>query len=213
MHIFCPNCKRQILDTSPEFVCGGPYTGAMFAPPTGRRAFRSNAFRFRQWATMPGKRLPCPSCGNFLLRRDGGLLTEHGIIKPGQATVDMGFSVMHHDGEAEGYLRTAQEYSREARGFHGSMKLPPMQDMPSNEPEQPDATTEHPVSITGDDFAAAMAGSYWTGVETKDQPLDPEIEREYLIGVLHAAGKRVHPSTGLAKLRAKVAKLNGTDKD
>jgi hypothetical protein len=199
MHIFCPNCKRQILDTSPEFVCGGPYFGAMFAPPTGRRAFRSNSFRFRQWATMPGKRLPCPSCGNFLLRRDGGLLTEHGIIKAGQATVDMGFSVIHHEGEAEGYLRTAQEYSRECTTFSGSPEAPNPQDF-GPRPEKDTAA---------DDFAAAMAGTDWTGAEDKDQGEDPEAERERLIGVLHAAGKKVHANTGLAKLRANVAKLGG----
>ena len=62
---------------------------------------------------------------------------------------------------------------------------------------------------SADDFAAAMAGTDWTGAEDKDQEEDPEAERERLISILQAAGKRVHPNTGLAKLRAKVAKLQG----
>lgn len=233
MKIFCPVCKMYILDTAPAFVCGGPYNAEHFAPGAKTTAAQYNVAALK---SRKPEQLPCPRCKKPFIRRDGAILSEHGLIAKGQTTVDMSKSIVHKEGSTAGLLMTAQEWSRpegqasfpefpicpeggkfegravsprhcmdceertKCAAFEGSYlkkkeepdpqnfgpqpELPPMQDMPSAEPEQPEASTYIPT----------------------DEEVQ-EAERQALIALLTAAGKRVHPNTGLEKLRARAKKL------
>jgi hypothetical protein len=113
MRIYCPICKMNIVDTTPDFVCGGPYAAGMFKPGARFTAAQYNV------AALKSKRpehLPCPRCKKPFINRDGSLLTEHGLIRAGQTTVDMSFSIVYPAGhDHAGMLKTAQEWSRMVR--------------------------------------------------------------------------------------------------
>lgn len=101
MRVFCMTCKEPILNTSPDFKVGGPYHGGMFEPLT-----------LDKWAaTLPDLRahttggdLHCPRCMGLFITPHGRLLTEHGIILPGQEGLDTSICIMHKDGPAKGEL-------------------------------------------------------------------------------------------------------------
>lgn len=100
LKIFCLTCKEYILETSDEFVCGGPYHGAMFE---GATADKWAATLFKLHETVKGGDLFCPRCmGPFIVA--GRLLTEHGVIQPGQTSIDTSFNIVHQEGHAKGML-------------------------------------------------------------------------------------------------------------
>ena len=101
MEIYCLTCREHILRTSDEFVLGVPYTGNMF---TGVHGDRWRETMFRQVDSVRGGDLHCPRCmGNFII--DGKLLTEHGIVYPGQESVDTSVDIVHREGEVRGILK------------------------------------------------------------------------------------------------------------
>ena len=101
MKIYCLTCREYILETSDAFVIGGSYNGAMFKGATGDRWAAS---LFRTVESVKGGDLYCPRCmGPFIV--DGGkLLTEHGVIQPGQKSIDTSFNIVHQEGHAKGML-------------------------------------------------------------------------------------------------------------
>lgn len=92
MKIFCFICKDHVLNTTDQFKPGGPYHGTMFecAKPG---AWRSHMFK--QSETVKKAALFCPRCEGAFIRRDGALLTEHGTVYPGQASIDTSFTIVH----------------------------------------------------------------------------------------------------------------------
>ncbi len=132
MRIYCPICKMNIVDTTPDFVCGGPYAAGMFKP--GAR-FTAAQYNVAALKTKRPEHLPCPRCKKPFINRDGSILTEHGLIRAGQATVDMSFSIVYPDGhEHAGMLMTAQEWSRECTTYSGKPENPDPQDFGPREP-------------------------------------------------------------------------------
>lgn len=115
MKVFCQTCKEYVLDTSDKFVIGGPYNGAMFQAPSQVR-YHVDAFMFAEWVEYGN--LFCPRCTQgFIIA--GVILTEHGLIKEGQGSIDTDFSVIHADGELKNQLMWADKWSREGdfKGF------------------------------------------------------------------------------------------------
>ena len=111
MKIYCKTCNKYILDTSPEFIIGGPYDGSMFQKVTNRRYQLSLNFPKLVKNTRKGS-LTCPMCDATLEGRDGVLLTEHGRVRPGQATIDTRISFIHPNLT----LKTKREWSVEIVG-------------------------------------------------------------------------------------------------
>ncbi|HBJ74606.1 MAG TPA: hypothetical protein DDY86_03595 [Syntrophaceae bacterium] len=101
MRIYCLTCREVILETTDAFILGGPYDGGMFK---GVRNDNWAETMFRTHPDVKGGNLFCPRCTGRFLGADGGLLTEHGIIRPGQRTVDTEYSIVHQDGPAKGLL-------------------------------------------------------------------------------------------------------------
>jgi len=101
MKIYCLTCREYILETSDDLVIGGPYNGAMFKGATNDKWAST---MFRTVADIKGGDLHCPRCmGPFIV--DGGkLLTEHGVIQPGQKSIDTTFNIVHQEGHAKGML-------------------------------------------------------------------------------------------------------------
>jgi len=90
MRIYCLSCKDHILNTADAFVMGGPYTGAMFSP-VHKDAWRASIWR--QQSGIKDANLMCPRCeGQFI--QAGRLLTEHGVVVPGQKTIDKSISII-----------------------------------------------------------------------------------------------------------------------
>jgi hypothetical protein len=177
MRILCPNCRRVVLETSEKFKPGGPYTSAMFAPHHGRIR-TPNSFQYERWTYM-GEHLPCPFCDNFFIdQRTGALLSEHGWIQRGQASVDESLCILN----ADGTIRTMTEQSR----------VKPLL-----------ADWERPIDPA--DWPGIWrkwgSGPAWGGAEpTADE------QRKAIIARLKALGvARVHPDTGLDRLKAKLA--------
>lgn len=108
MKILCGTCKRWICEPTDKFVLGGPYNGTMFSCP--HKMMRK--FMFKSSTAVVRGKLFCPVCKRPILKKNGDLLTEHGLIRPGQTTVDTSFSVLHQDGMAVGKLQRV-EYSKE----------------------------------------------------------------------------------------------------
>jgi len=125
--IYCLTCREHVLNTSPAFKAGGPYSGDMFEAVTDCRWF-STAFNFDSWVTEGN--LWCPRCtGAFII--GGETLTEHGIIKVGQKSVKTDVSVVHKDGPFQGQLKSAAEYSLEDPDY-----VQPSEPEPILEPEE-----------------------------------------------------------------------------
>ena len=101
MRIYCLTCREYIMNSSPEFVLGGPYHGAMFEGATGDYW---SATMFRQVESVKGGDLFCPRCTGRFFSDTGGLLTEHGVVQAGQKSVDTTFNIVHQDGPAKGQL-------------------------------------------------------------------------------------------------------------
>jgi len=96
--IYCQTCREYVLDTTEEFIPGGPYHGAMFAAPEASR-INMDTFAFQEWVTYGD--LFCPRCENqFILGSpEGGeiILTEHGLLEPECGTVDRSMSIINPD--------------------------------------------------------------------------------------------------------------------
>ena len=101
MRIYCLTCREYIMNSSPDFVLGGPYHGAMFEGATGDYW---SATMFRQVESVKGGDLFCPRCTGRFFSDTGGLLTEHGVVQAGQKSVDTTFNIVHQDGPAKGQL-------------------------------------------------------------------------------------------------------------
>ena len=95
MKIFCCLCTQHIFDTTDKFKPGGPYSGAMFAKPE-HIVGPYHGFYPEQGEWRVNGDLSCPFCEqDFMVY---GLLTEHGVIIPGQDSVDEEFSILNDDG-------------------------------------------------------------------------------------------------------------------
>ncbi len=139
MKIYCQTCKEYVLDTSDKFVIGGPYNGAMFQAPSQAR-YHVDAFMFNEWVVHGD--LFCPRCEQgFIIA--GVILTEHGLIKEGQGSIDADYSVIHTIGELTNQLMYADKWSREGdfKGFE-----------PEDEPEP----IEVPSATFGEQLKEAM---------------------------------------------------------
>lgn len=113
MKIYCPICNYYILNTSNAFVIGGPYDGSMFQKGTNRRLqVSSNFFKFTP-NTRKGS-LTCPMCDGNIVKRDGSILCEHGLVREGQKTIDTRFSVIHRE-RKDFKLKTKREWSWEIK--------------------------------------------------------------------------------------------------
>jgi len=95
IRIYCSACRQYILDASPQFVPGGPYHGAMFQRPRQTKLRGNSYFKFVEG--IRGGNLYCPRCDNAFIKRDGELITEHGILRSGQRTIDKRIKIIHPD--------------------------------------------------------------------------------------------------------------------
>lgn len=111
MKIYCKTCNKYILDTSPEFILGGPYDGSMFQKVTDRKYQLSLNFPKLVKNTRRGS-LTCPMCDATIEGRDGVILTEHGLVRPGQTTIDTRISIIHPNLT----LKTKRQWSVEIVG-------------------------------------------------------------------------------------------------
>ena len=109
--VYCVNCRDIILLTSDKFKIGGPYDGGMFK--TFWNDSRSvGDFVFNAWATSGN--LWCPRTeGHDFINGDGSLLTEHGLIREGQKTLDTEFSIIYHDPPLKNQLKWVDRWSKE----------------------------------------------------------------------------------------------------
>ena len=109
MKVYCQTCKEYVLDTSDKFVVGGSYNGAMFQAPVQSR-YHVDSFMFQEWVVYGD--LFCPRCDqSFIIA--GVILTEHGLIKEGQKSLDTEFFVIHTEGEHKNQLKSAVIWSLE----------------------------------------------------------------------------------------------------
>ncbi len=109
MKVYCQTCKEYVLDTSDKFVIGGQYNGSMFQAPVQSR-YHVDAFMFQEWVVYGD--LFCPRCDqSFII--NGVILTEHGLIKEGQKSLDTEFFVIHTEGEHKNQLKSAVIWSLE----------------------------------------------------------------------------------------------------
>ncbi len=108
MKIYCKTCNKYILDTSPEFILGGPYDGSMFQKVTHVKYQKSLNFPKLVKTTRKGS-LTCPMCDAALEGRDGVILTEHGRVRAGQKTIDTRISFIYPNLK----LKTKGEWSTE----------------------------------------------------------------------------------------------------
>lgn len=154
MKIYCACCKKWTLDSTDKFVCGGPYRGDMFRPKPGLKAY-GDFFRFNH-RTRAGD-LVCPLCQQGIVKRNGDLLTEHGTIKPGQATVDTSISLIYTDVERYAWLKST-EYSRE---------------LPEKEVSEPQITPEAPEPTEPPPFTPDINGPTWKPDEVVEKTEDP----------------------------------------
>lgn len=114
MKIFCVTCSDYILDTSDVFKIGGPYNGSMFQKSKHAR-FQYDYFQFHR--AMKLGNLFCPRCGSSFIRQDGALMSEHGLIMPGQKSIDRTFYSIHPPDhpEAPGRLKGRDIVSKEGK--------------------------------------------------------------------------------------------------
>lgn len=105
MRIYCLTCREYILETSDQFKIGGPYHGAMFKGATDDK-WSATTFRFHE--DVKDGNLNCPRCMGFFIV-DGKILTEHGVIRPGQKTLDESFSIIHKEGPVKGWLKCVDD--------------------------------------------------------------------------------------------------------
>jgi uncharacterized C2H2 Zn-finger protein len=94
MKIYCHRCKSYILNSTDQFVLGGPYNGTMFESAL-KGTWRG--VMFKQHANVRNAQLTCPRCENPFVK-NGYLLTEHGVVRPLQSTIDRSFYVTAPDG-------------------------------------------------------------------------------------------------------------------
>ncbi len=122
MKIYCQTCKEYVLDTSDKFVIGGQYNGSMFQAPVQSR-YHVDAFMFQEWVVYGD--LFCPRCDQAFII-NGVILTEHGLIKEGQKSLDTDFYVIHTEGEHKNQLKSAVIWSLEDSGGSepGAKKVP-----------------------------------------------------------------------------------------
>jgi hypothetical protein len=107
MKIFCCLCTEHCFDTTDVFKCGGPYNGSMFAKPNHVGPYKGQYPRQGEWQV--GGDLTCPFCEqDFMLY---GLVTEHGVIVPGQKTIDTSMSILNDDGSLKYRLMLSKEIS------------------------------------------------------------------------------------------------------
>lgn len=111
MKLYCFFCREYILETTDKFVVGGPYHGAMFSKADQPRWSNPDYFQFSESAKNGD--LYCPRCCNNVIRNDGSILSEHGIIQKGQKSVDTSHSIIYCKGELAGKLMTVNEFSKE----------------------------------------------------------------------------------------------------
>ena len=107
MKIFCFTCKEHVLNTTDKFVLGGPYSGEMFEPVQDD-GYWGNMFHH----SATGGDMFCPRCEGLFIENNE-LLTEYGIIRNGQRTVDKSFSIVAPPGHVLPGSPMGVEYSRE----------------------------------------------------------------------------------------------------
>lgn len=100
MKIYCLTCKKHVLDTNEEFICGGPYNGSMFKSSPKMPIYS----KYPRHKNITKANLQCPWCGGNFISVSGDLLTEHGKIKTGQTTYDPDFNIVWQEGPAKGQL-------------------------------------------------------------------------------------------------------------
>jgi len=132
--VFCPMCMHYILRTSGAFVAGGPYDGSMFMIPPDKPD-AANYFPFETWVTEGN--LLCPMCDQQFVTPEGNLLTEHGLVKPGQVSIDTTLSVIYPDN----MLMSDSTFSREVREGDISRETVVT---PEPEPEVPEEVDDEP---------------------------------------------------------------------
>ena len=95
MKVFCCLCTQHIFDTTAKFKVGGPYNGSMFSTPAHVTGPECGTYARQDVERVNGD-LECPICEQDFLAY--GLLTEHGVIVPGQESVDEEYSILNDDG-------------------------------------------------------------------------------------------------------------------
>lgn len=109
MKIYCNTCKYYVLDTSDEFRPGGPYNGSMFAASPDAMGLY---FQFSDWVTEG--ELMCPQCQLSFLSDQGELLTEFGLVRQGQVSIDTKKpKIVYEEGPLTGLLKSDSTYSSE----------------------------------------------------------------------------------------------------
>lgn len=110
MKVFCVRCMRWILDTSDKFVCGGPYNGSMFQKSDDGLDNFAHYFLFHSTTTEGN--LFCPFCDQKFMHENDILLTEHGLIMPGQGSVDTSISCIYPDNTLKSDSMPSREKDR-----------------------------------------------------------------------------------------------------
>ena len=107
MNIYCLKCQSLIFKANNFFKPGGPYFVEMFdIPDRDRFCF---ARRLDDWRRQ--NILRCPACNQDFIEANGDILTEHGLIRPGQEEIDREFSIVHKGGELDGLLMSIRTYN------------------------------------------------------------------------------------------------------
>lgn len=119
--VYCILCREHILNASDKFVCGGPYDGSMFAPIKNENSMFAMYFNFEGWVN--GGNLYCPRCEQNFIETDGTLLTEYGMIRPGQTSIEHSGSLAYDTDHEKNLLSRSDLYvpERDRRGRVGRM--------------------------------------------------------------------------------------------
>ena len=106
MKVFCCLCTQHIFDTTDSFKIGGPYNGGMFRKPD-HIVGPYHGFYPEQGEWRVNGDLSCPLCEQDFMAN--GLLTEHGLIVPGQESLDTEFSILNDDGTVQYRMMLSRE--------------------------------------------------------------------------------------------------------
>lgn len=137
MKVFCSRCMFYVLVTSDKFKVGGPYNGSMFKIPEDKPD-AANYFPFDEWVTEGN--LLCPYCDQEFVTPDGNLLTEHGLVRPEQKTIERSVSVIYPDN----VLMSDSTFSLEVGQKVETEEEPPVEPVVEEEVAEPEEEVEEP---------------------------------------------------------------------
>ena len=144
MIIFCITCREPILQTSPQLVLGGKYTGDMFCALKDFPRYADD-FNFAEW--VADGNLWCPRCSQNFITVDGCLLTEHGKVRFGQQSIDKSVFATHKHGVLSGMLKSPDIWSQEKiEPKPASISKPKSKSKLKSKPKSKSKTTSKPKS-------------------------------------------------------------------